>query len=59
MTMTPWSELSDREKLICNIWECYKDVHNARPRHVDFNSMTDDELKELYRKLCYNFALTD
>jgi len=57
--MAPWNELSEREKLICNIWEYYKDVHNVRPRHVDFNSMTDDELKELYRKLCYNFALTD
>lgn len=28
------------------VWEMYKDVYGFRPRHIDFKSMTDEELQK-------------
>jgi len=50
--MKPYNELSDREQLILNIWDCYKDIYGVRPRHLDFDSMSDIELSAMYLKLC-------
>lgn len=46
-----YDELSDREQLILNIWDTYKDVYDVRPRHINFNNMSDIELKDMYNQL--------
>lgn len=28
------------------VWEMYKDAHGFRPRHIDFKSMSDEELQK-------------
>jgi len=50
----PYSELPYRNKLILNIWDCWKDFYGFRPRHIDFDSMQEDELEELYKKVAFN-----
>lgn len=50
--MKHWNELSDREQLILNIWDAWKDAYGYRPSHIDFDSMTDEEIEELYLKVC-------
>ena len=37
----------DREGLISYIWEAYKDVNGIRPRWINFDKMTDQEIKEM------------
>lgn len=49
---TPWEDLSDREQLIQFIWDAWKDAYGFRPRHIDFASMSDLELEDLYSKIC-------
>lgn len=36
-----------RYELESMIWEMYKDVTGIRPRHLDFKSMSDEELNKL------------
>jgi len=37
-------EQFERNSLVENIWDLYKEINNIRPRHIDFDSMTIDEL---------------
>ena len=50
--MKAYDELSEREKLILSLWDCWKDAYGFRPRHIDFDSMNDEEISELYKKAC-------
>lgn len=34
-----------RHDLICTIWDLYRDVTGMRPRHMDFDSMSFEELE--------------
>lgn len=43
-TTTNISETIDRESLIDLYWDMYKEAYNVRPRHVDFNSMTMEQM---------------
>ena len=42
----------ERYQLETLIWEVYKDAYGCRPRHMDFKSMTLDELKAEADFLC-------
>tara|TARA_B100001939_G_scaffold333391_1_gene333309 strand:- start:4720 stop:5238 length:519 start_codon:yes stop_codon:yes gene_type:complete len=37
----------ERHSLVSYIWDAYKDAHGHRPRFMDFDSMSMDELKTL------------
>jgi len=50
-----YNALPYRDKLIIDIWEAYKDAYGYRPRHIDFASLTDIQLEELYKKVCEEF----
>lgn len=34
----------ERHGLICTIWDLYRDVNGIRPRHMDFDSMSYEDL---------------
>lgn len=40
-----------RDNLIEAICNLFKDIHNCKPRHIDFGSMTTAELDEYYADL--------
>lgn len=46
-----WEEMTDREKNEAIFWDLYKDVLGFRPRHVNLQAMTDEELKAELKKL--------
>lgn len=37
----------ERHCLVSSIWDAYKDVHGIRPRWIDFESMTIEELQKM------------
>lgn len=39
-----WEEMSNKEQLECIFWDAYKDAYGIRPRHVDFKSMSEEDL---------------
>ena len=45
-----WEELSHKEQLASIHYDLYKDVHGIRPRWIDYNVMSEEDLeKELDR----------
>ena len=42
----------ERYELETTIWEAYKDAYGVRPRHMDFKSMTIEELRQEADFLC-------
>lgn len=48
--MKSWEELSRKEQLSSIHYDLYKDVHGIRPRWMDYDAMSEEELeKELDR----------
>ena len=43
--MTPWNELSRKEQLAATHYDFYKDVHGIRPRWMNYDAMTEQELE--------------
>ena len=50
MGITTVAEL-ERYEMETSIWDLFKDVHGFRPRHIDFKTMTDEDLKTEYEYL--------
>ena len=42
---------SNREDLISYISDAYKDLNGLRPRYMDFDSMSEEELEQMAREL--------
>lgn len=42
---TPWNELSRKEQLAATHYDFYKDVHGIRPRWMNYDAMTEQELE--------------
>ena len=40
-----------RDDMINTIWDLYKDTYGYRPRHLNLNAMTYEELDEIYSRL--------
>jgi len=40
-----------KEELVSTYWEFYKEVYNVRPRWMNFDTMTEDELCEALDRL--------
>lgn len=51
MTFKTWDEMTQREQLESSLWDAYKDAHGIRPRHVDFASMTMEQLEAMMSDL--------
>ena len=56
--LSHWAEMGittvaqlERYEMETSIWDLFKEVHGFRPRHIDFNSMTDEDLKSEYKVL--------
>jgi hypothetical protein len=46
-----WDELTHKEQLECIVWDAYKDVYNFRPRHMNLQAMTEQQLEDELEKL--------
>ncbi len=42
--MLAWEEMTNKQQLECIIWDAYKDAYGFRPRHMNLEAMTEDEL---------------
>lgn len=42
-----WEPPSDREAMESLYWDMYKELHNIRPRWVDFENISDSELRKM------------
>jgi len=40
-----WEEMSLKEQLECMVWDAYKDAYGVRPRFMNLEAMTVEELK--------------
>ena len=43
--MKSWDELTRKEQLECIVWDAYKNAHGFRPRHMNLQAMTEQELE--------------
>lgn len=50
--MKSWDELTRKEQLECIVWDAYKDAHGIRPRHMNLQAMTEQELDDELKYLC-------
>ena len=44
-------QIAEREDLFNYIWDAYRDVHGPRPRWMNFNNMTMQEMREVAARL--------
>ena len=44
--MKSWDELSRKEQLAATHYDFYKDVHGVRPRWMNYDAMTEQELEQ-------------
>ena len=44
--MKTWEELSRKEQLAATHYDFYKDVHGIRPRWMNYDAMTEQELEQ-------------
>lgn len=44
--MKSWNELSRKEQLAATHYDFYKDVHGIRPRWMNYDAMTEEELEK-------------
>lgn len=49
--MTPWDQLSRKEQLAATHYDFYKDVHGIRPRWMNYDAMTEQELEKELEQL--------
>lgn len=49
--MKNWEELSRKEELSSIHYDLYKDVHGIRPRWIDYDAMSEEELEALLNHL--------
>lgn len=43
--------MTRKEELVNIYWDFYKEVHNFRPRHIDFEACTEADLEEMLDRL--------
>jgi hypothetical protein len=47
-----WDEMTEKEQLECSLWDAYKDAHGVRPRFMNMEAMSLDDLKEELERCC-------
>ena len=43
--MTPWEQMSRKDQLAATHYDFYKSVHGVRPRWMNYDAMTEQELE--------------
>jgi hypothetical protein len=46
IVMTPWNELSRRDQLAATHYDFYKDVYGIRPRWMNYDAMSEEDLEK-------------
>ena len=49
--MKSWEELSRKEQLAATHYDFYKDVHGIRPRWMNYDAMTEEQLEQELEQL--------
>lgn len=49
--MKSWNELSRKEQLAATHYDFYKDVHGIRPRWMNYDAMTEEQLEQELEQL--------
>lgn len=44
--MKTWEQMTEKEQLECILWDAYKDAHGIRPRFMNMEAMSVEELKK-------------
>jgi hypothetical protein len=47
-----WEEMTEKEQLECSLWDAYKDAHGVRPRFMNMEVMSVEELKQELERCC-------
>ena len=47
-----WEEMTEKEQLECSLWDAYKDAHGIRPRFMNMETMSVEELKQQLELCC-------
>jgi hypothetical protein len=50
--MIAWEEMTEKEQLECSLWDAYKDAHGFRPRFMNMETMSVEELKAEIESCC-------
>ena len=49
---TAWIDMTEKEQLECSVWDAYKDAYGVRPRFMNMETMTLEELKQELEHCC-------
>ncbi len=44
--MLVWEDMTEKQQLECTLWDAYKDAHGVRPRFMNMEVMSVEELKQ-------------
>ena len=44
--MKTWEQMTEQEQLQCMLWDAYKDAHGVRPRFMNMDAMSVEDLKK-------------
>lgn len=50
--MIAWEDMTEKQQLECMLWDAYKDAHGVRPRFMNMETMSVEELKEQLEFCC-------
>lgn len=54
-----WEELTEQEQLASTHYDLFKDVHGFRPRFLNYDGMSVDELRADIDSLCKQLAINE
>ena len=54
-----WEEMTEKEQLECSLWDAYKDAHGFRPRFMNMEVMSVEELKEELERCCVAIEINE
>jgi hypothetical protein len=54
-----WDEMTEKEQLECSLWDAYKDAHGFRPRFMNMEVMSVEELKEELERCCVAIEINE
>jgi hypothetical protein len=46
LDMLVWEDMTEKQQLECTLWDAYKDAHGVRPRFMNMEVMSVEELKQ-------------
>ena len=52
LNMVAWEDMTEKEQLECSVWDAYKDAYGVRPRFMNMETMSVEELKQQLELCC-------